>query len=169
MGEEEDSRLGDFIEDAEALVPVDAASFILLQEQLESVLHTLSERENKVIQLRFGLLDGHPHTLAEVGREVQGQLGADPPDRVEDPLEAPASLTVAEAPRLPGVDQDSYKSSRASIDACHAPPGVRRSGLGVRLAKCTPTLSNSTSACLQSAKLTTCETGIDPKGYRRRP
>jgi len=52
-------------------VPVDAASFILLQEQLESVLHTLSERENKVIQLRFGLLDGHPRTLAEVGREFR--------------------------------------------------------------------------------------------------
>jgi RNA polymerase primary sigma factor len=69
IGEEEDSQLGDFIEDSEAVVPVDAASFILLQEQLESVLHTLSEREKKVIQLRFGLLDGHPRTLEEVGRE----------------------------------------------------------------------------------------------------
>jgi RNA polymerase primary sigma factor len=68
IGEEEDSHLGDFIEDAEAVVPIDAASFILLQEQLESVLHTLSEREKKVIQLRFGLLDGHPRTLEEVGR-----------------------------------------------------------------------------------------------------
>jgi RNA polymerase primary sigma factor len=55
IGEEEDSHLGDFIEDAEAVVPIDAASFILLQEQLESVLHTLSDREKKVIQLRFGL------------------------------------------------------------------------------------------------------------------
>jgi RNA polymerase primary sigma factor len=71
VGEEEDSHLGDFIEDAEAVVPVDAASFILLQEQLDSVLHTLSERENKVIQLRFGLLDGHPRTLEEVGREFR--------------------------------------------------------------------------------------------------
>jgi RNA polymerase primary sigma factor len=69
IGEEEDSHLGDFIEDAEAVVPIDAASFILLQEQLESVLHTLSDREKKVIQLRFGLLDGHPRTLEEVGRE----------------------------------------------------------------------------------------------------
>jgi RNA polymerase primary sigma factor len=69
IGEEEDSQLGDFIEDADAVVPVDAASFILLQEQLESVLHTLSEREKKVIQLRFGLVDGHPRTLEEVGRE----------------------------------------------------------------------------------------------------
>ena len=69
IGEEEDSHLGDFIEDSEAVVPVDAASFILLQEQLESVLHTLSEREKKVIELRFGLTDGHPRTLEEVGRE----------------------------------------------------------------------------------------------------
>ena len=69
IGEEEDSHLGDFIEDADAVVPVDAASFILLQEQLEGVLHTLSEREKKVIQLRFGLVDGHPRTLEEVGRE----------------------------------------------------------------------------------------------------
>jgi RNA polymerase sigma factor (sigma-70 family) len=66
---EEDSRLGDFIEDSDAVVPVDEASFILLQEQLDSVLHTLSEREKKVIQLRFGLIDGHPRTVEEVGRE----------------------------------------------------------------------------------------------------
>jgi len=69
IGEEEDSHLGDFIEDCDAVVPVDAASFILLQEQLDSVLHTLSDREKKVIQLRFGLTDGHPRTLEEVGRE----------------------------------------------------------------------------------------------------
>ncbi|MHB8780843.1 MAG: RNA polymerase sigma factor RpoD [Candidatus Geothermincolia bacterium] len=69
IGEEEDSHLGDFIEDVEAVVPVDAASFTLLQEQLENVLDTLNEREKKVIQLRFGLIDGHPRTLEEVGRE----------------------------------------------------------------------------------------------------
>jgi RNA polymerase primary sigma factor len=69
IGEEEDSHLGDFIEDSDAVVPIDAASFILLQEQLDSVLHTLSDREKKVIQLRFGLTDGHPRTLEEVGRE----------------------------------------------------------------------------------------------------
>jgi RNA polymerase primary sigma factor len=68
IGEEEDSQLGDFIKDADAVVPVDAASFILLQEQLDTVLHTLSEREQKVIQLRFGLVDGRPRTLEEVGR-----------------------------------------------------------------------------------------------------
>jgi RNA polymerase primary sigma factor len=69
IGEEEDSNLGDFIEDSDAIVPIDAASFILLQEQLDSILHTLSEREKKVIQLRFGLIDGHPRTLEEVGKE----------------------------------------------------------------------------------------------------
>jgi RNA polymerase primary sigma factor len=69
IGEEEDSSLGDFIEDSDAIVPIDAASFILLQEQLDSILHTLSDREKKVIQLRFGLADGHPRTLEEVGRE----------------------------------------------------------------------------------------------------
>ena len=69
IGEEEDSHLGDFIEDAEAIVPVDAASFILLQEQLEAVLHSLSMREKKVIELRFGLMDGHQRTLEEVGQE----------------------------------------------------------------------------------------------------
>ncbi len=69
IGEEEDSHLGDFIEDSDAVVPVDAASFILLQEQLEDVLNSLSEREREVIKLRFGLVDGHPRTLEEVGRE----------------------------------------------------------------------------------------------------
>jgi RNA polymerase primary sigma factor len=69
IGEEEDSNLGDFIEDSDAIVPIDAASFILLQEQLDAILHTLSEREKKVIQLRFGLTDGHSRTLEEVGRE----------------------------------------------------------------------------------------------------
>src|SRR4051812_36617467 len=69
IGEEEDSNLGDFIEDSDAIVPIDAASFILLQEQLDAILHSLSEREKKVIQLRFGLSDGHPRTLEEVGKE----------------------------------------------------------------------------------------------------
>ncbi|MDQ3973480.1 MAG: RNA polymerase sigma factor RpoD [Actinomycetota bacterium] len=69
VGEEDDSSLGDFIEDADAVVPIDAASFILMQEQIGGILHTLSEREKKVIQLRFGMLDGHPRTLEEVGSE----------------------------------------------------------------------------------------------------
>ncbi|WP_344598508.1 RNA polymerase sigma factor RpoD [Actinomadura vinacea] len=66
---EEDSDLGDFIEDADAVVPIEAAAFILLQDQLEDILGTLSDREQRIIQLRFGLTDGHPRTLEEVGRE----------------------------------------------------------------------------------------------------
>ena len=69
IGEEEDSQLGDFIEDSQAVVPPDAASFSMLQEQLTQVLDSLAERERKVIELRFGLVDGHPRTLEEVGRE----------------------------------------------------------------------------------------------------
>ena len=66
---EEDSDLGDFIEDADAVVPMEAAAFIMLQDQLEQILHNLTPREQKIIQLRFGLMDGHPRTLEEVGRE----------------------------------------------------------------------------------------------------
>jgi RNA polymerase primary sigma factor len=66
---EEDSDLGDFIEDADAVVPMEAAAFIMLQDQLEQVLDNLTIREQRIIQLRFGLADGHPRTLEEVGRE----------------------------------------------------------------------------------------------------
>jgi RNA polymerase primary sigma factor len=66
---EEDSDLGDFIEDADAVVPIEAAAFILLQDQLFDILNALSDREQRIIQLRFGLADGHPRTLEEVGRE----------------------------------------------------------------------------------------------------
>ena len=69
IGEEEDSHLGDFIEDSDAIVPLERASFKLLQEQLESVLLTLSGREKEVIRLRFGLVDGQPRTLEEVGKK----------------------------------------------------------------------------------------------------
>ena len=69
IGEEEDSHLGDFIEDQDALAPAEAASFTMLKEQLEGVLETLTPRERKVLRLRFGLDDGRPRTLEEVGRE----------------------------------------------------------------------------------------------------
>jgi len=69
VGEEDDASLGDFIEDSTAVEPLDAASFAMLQEQIGSVLHSLSHREKKVVELRFGLLDGHPRTLEEVGLE----------------------------------------------------------------------------------------------------
>ncbi len=66
---EEDSDLGDFIEDADAVVPMEAAAFLMLQDQLDAVLDQLSIREQRIIQLRFGLTDGHPRTLEEVGKE----------------------------------------------------------------------------------------------------
>jgi len=69
IGEEEDSHLGDFIEDEDALAPAEAASFMLLKEQLEEVLETLTSREEKVLRLRFGLDDGRSRTLEEVGQE----------------------------------------------------------------------------------------------------
>ena len=69
IGEEEDSHLGDFIQDNNVEVPADAATYTLLHEQLMDVLSTLTEREQKVLRLRFGLDDGRPRTLEEVGRQ----------------------------------------------------------------------------------------------------
>jgi RNA polymerase primary sigma factor len=71
IGDEGDSQLGDFIEDSEVEKPVDAVSFSMLQDQLQKTLDTLTEREKRIIQLRFGLKDGHPRTLEEVGREFK--------------------------------------------------------------------------------------------------
>ena len=68
IGEEEDSHLGDFIPDDEAPAPADAAAFSMLKEQLVDVLGTLTEREQKVLKLRFGLEDGRARTLEEVGK-----------------------------------------------------------------------------------------------------
>ena len=70
IGEEEDSHLGDFIQDNNVEVPADAATYTLLHEQLMDVLSTLTEREQKVLRLRFGLDDGRPRTLEEVGRQL---------------------------------------------------------------------------------------------------
>ena len=69
IGEEEDSHLGDFIQDEEASQPAEAASYTLLREQLEEVLKSLSPREEQVLRMRFGLVDGKAHTLEEVGKE----------------------------------------------------------------------------------------------------
>jgi len=68
IGEEEDSHLGDFLQDEEASRPDEAASYTLLREQLEEVLSTLTPREEQVLRLRFGLVDGKSHTLEEVGK-----------------------------------------------------------------------------------------------------
>ncbi|MDO5689943.1 MAG: RNA polymerase sigma factor RpoD [Tissierellia bacterium] len=69
IGEEEDSHLGDFIEDESAIAPDEAANYTMLREQLAEILGTLTERERKVLELRFGLTDGTPRTLEEVGKE----------------------------------------------------------------------------------------------------
>ncbi|NUO43879.1 MAG: RNA polymerase sigma factor, partial [Streptomyces sp.] len=68
VGEEDDVALGDLIEDGDATSPVESAAFLLLREHLEAVLSTLGERERKVVQLRYGLADGRPRTLEEIGR-----------------------------------------------------------------------------------------------------
>jgi RNA polymerase primary sigma factor len=68
IGEEEDSHLGDFVEDREAVSPSDAASLTMLHSEVEDVLDTLTPRERRVLQLRFGLIDGHQRTLEEVGK-----------------------------------------------------------------------------------------------------
>jgi len=69
IGEEEDSHLGDFIPDDDAQAPSEAAAYSLLREQIEQVLCTLTDRERRVLKLRFGLDDGRPRTLEEVGKE----------------------------------------------------------------------------------------------------
>ena len=69
IGEEEDSHLGDFIQDDNVPEPADTAAFTMLKEQLEDVLSTLTDREQKVLRLRFGLDDGRARTLEEVGKE----------------------------------------------------------------------------------------------------
>ena len=71
IGEEEDSHLGDFVEDMDSPAPSDSASYSLLREQLTNILHTLTDREESVIRLRFGLDDGRPRTLEEVGRQFK--------------------------------------------------------------------------------------------------
>ena len=71
IGEEEDSHLGDFIQDDNVPVPAEAAAATLLKEQLDEVLDTLTEREQKVLRLRFGMNDGRARTLEEVGKEFK--------------------------------------------------------------------------------------------------
>jgi len=68
IGEEEDSHLGDFVEDKEAIAPSDAANLTMLRNEVEDILDTLTPRERRVLQLRFGLIDGHQRTLEEVGK-----------------------------------------------------------------------------------------------------
>ena len=111
IGDEGDSQLGDFIEDSEAVVAVDAVSFTLLQDQLQSVLETLSEREAGVVRLRFGLTDGQPRTLDEIGqvygvtRERIRQIES------QDDVEVAAPQPFSGAARLPGLGHDAPKTT----------------------------------------------------------
>ena len=82
LGEDGDSELGDLIEDSEAIQPADAVSFTLLQEQLHTVLGTLSEREAGIVSMRFGLTDGQPRDPRRDRQGLRSHPGADPPDRV---------------------------------------------------------------------------------------
>ena len=140
IGDEGDSQLGDFIEDSEAVVAVDAVSFTLLQDQLQSVLETLSEREAGVVRLRFGLTDGQPRTLDEIGqvygvtRERIRQIESKTMSKLRHPAarrscattwtENPAHTTFADCERCRTVATDplrnlfglpqAYLSNRAS-------------------------------------------------------
>ena len=106
LGEDGDSEFGDLIEDSEAVVPADAVSFTLLQEQLHSVLDTLSEREAGVVSMRFGLTDGQPKTLDEIGkvygvtRERIRQIESKTMSKLRHPSRSPGA---ARLPRLTGI------------------------------------------------------------------
>ena len=101
VGNEENSQLGDFIEDEDALEPMDAAAREMLRESVKNALAVLSDREREVLELRFGLVDGKDHTLEEVGQYFQRYPRAHPPDRSQslaqaapsDPQPAPARLS----------------------------------------------------------------------------
>lgn len=88
--EEEDSHLGDFIPDDDAPAPAEAASLVLLKEQINQVLSTLTEREEKVLRLRFGLEDGRSRTLEEVGQQFTGYPVRDTSDRGKGSQKAPS-------------------------------------------------------------------------------
>ena len=125
IGEEENCHLGDFIEDQDAVSPADAASTLVLREQLESVLNTLTERERDVLKLRFGLDDGYQRTLEEVGhifkvtRERIRQIEAKALKKLKHPSRC------AEAARLPGLISRRTRRERS------LPTGAADEGLQV--------------------------------------
>ncbi|TDN70983.1 sigma-70-like protein [Pseudonocardia autotrophica] len=135
IGDEGDSQLGDFIEDSEAVVAVDAVSFTLLQDQLQSVLATLSEREAGVVRLRFGLTDGQPAHPRRDRPGLRRDPRADPPDRVEDDVEAAPPVAVPGPAGLPGLIGGQPPVRRVPRSRCgrgtrvsragHRPPGRR--------------------------------------------
>ena len=98
VGSEENSYLGDFIEDDSLPGPVDSASRRLLKEQMEEILDGLSERERKVLVMRFGLEDGVTRTLEDVGQRVQRHARARPADRGQGIAQAAPSVAQPQAP-----------------------------------------------------------------------
>ena len=105
IGEEDDSHLGDFIQDDEASQPAEEASYTLLREQLEEVLKTLTPREEEVLRMRFGLIDGKPHTLEEVGKKFD-VTRAHPPDRIQGAAQAAPPVTEQKAPGFPQLNAE---------------------------------------------------------------
>ena len=125
LGEDGDSEFGDLIEDSEAIVPADAVSFTLLQEQLHAVLDTLSEREAGVVS---DAVRPHRRPAEDPRRDRQGlrrDARADPPDRVEDDVEAASPEPLAGPARLPGLSAERRKLLRCRSEAV---PFVEKAG-----------------------------------------
>ena len=112
IGEEEDSHLGDFIQDDNVPVPADAAAFTMLKEQLEDVLSTLTDREQKVLRLRFGLDDGRARTLEEVGKEFNVTRERIRQIEAKALRKAAPSEPFQKAERLPGLICEEEKDDR---------------------------------------------------------
>ena len=133
LGEDGDSEFGDLIEDSEAIQPGEAVSFTLLQEQLHSVLDTLSEREAGVVSMRFGLTDGQPKTLDEIGK-VYG-VTRERIRQIESKtmFETPAPVPLRRPARLPGLTSSSRTVARPHAPSS-GPPGKKPKGVccGVR-------------------------------------
>ncbi len=129
LGEDGDSEFGDLIEDSEAIVPADAVSFTLLQEQLHHVLDTLSEREAGVVSMRFGLGDGQPKTLDEIGkvygvtRERIRQIESKTMSKLRHPSRSPGAarlprLTRYRHVRGPGTNVPGPRDNIVTMRAC---------------------------------------------------
>ncbi|BDH57135.1 hypothetical protein MTP03_20740 [Tsukamurella sp. PLM1] len=164
IGDEGDSQLGDFIEDSEAVVAVDAVSFTLLQDQLQSVLDTLSEREAGVVRLRFGLTDGQPRTLDEIG-QVYGVTRERIRQIESKTMSKLRHLAQPGPPRLPGLATSSMahgardRTRSRERRGCHADfssprPATHSGPVTSQITVITPRVPNvpmSASRCASSA------------------
>ena len=130
IGEEEDSHLGDFIEDKQVGSPVESMIGLSLREQTNKVLNSLTPREEKVLRLRFGLSDGCEHTLEEVGPGLRRHPRAHPPDRGQGAPQAAPPVALQEAPELPRIVRVLSSTTRGPIAQLAEPPAHNRFGLG---------------------------------------